>query len=249
MRLSSWLIVIPARLHSTRLAQKPLCLLGGQPLIVRTFENLMPLVDLGAEIIVATDAERVYEVCRQNHIPVMMTLDAVSGTDRVFQVALQKTKPFVLNVQGDEPFVEITDLIKLMDELENDPIAQMGSLYFRSDVQEEFTNPHNVKVILDRENYALYFSREAIPYQHKNVSQDWSFCHHIGVYAFRRQSLVDFCTLQASTLEKAENLEQLRALENGFRIKMVEAHAKSLGIDTPQDLERAEVFFVQKKRL
>ena len=134
MRLSSWLIVIPARLHSTRLAQKPLCLLGGQPLIVRTFENLMPLVDLGAEIIVATDAEGVYEVCRQNHIPVMMTLDAVSGTDRVFQVALQKTKPFVLNVQGDEPFVEITDLIKLMDELENDPIAQMGSLYFRSEI-------------------------------------------------------------------------------------------------------------------
>lgn len=236
-----WLIVIPARLQSSRLAEKPLQDLGGKPLIVRVYERLSPLLQEGARIVVGTDSERILRVCKENHIDALLTDSKhPSGTDRVFEVATHYQKSFVLNVQGDEPFVNIADLKKLCSQLQKEKNPQMATLVVRNQSQQDFHNPNCVKVVR-RGPYAVYFSRAPIPFpRDQNFNGFW---HHQGVYAFYYETLKHFCQLPTSELEAIEKLEQLRALENGIQIILSEADQVSLGIDTPQDLEEARARF------
>lgn len=144
---------------------------------------------------------------------------------------------FILNVQGDEPFVDLSDLRKLQELFEKSQ-CELGTMVYRSNDRHDFTNPNVVKAVIDQKGHALYFSRAPIPHD-RDQTGNVSFLQHIGVYAFRRHSLMTFCKLPPSSLELREKLEQLRALENGMKILAVSAQHKSLGIDTPEDLEAA----------
>ena len=242
MNWDQWLIVIPARLKSSRLPSKPLSDLAGKPLVVRVYERLDPLKKKGANILVATDSEDVIRVCSTHGVPAQMTkLDHPSGTDRVNEIANRHAFDYVLNVQGDEPFVSTTDLERLAKTLEAQPAPCMGTLIYKNQCQDEFHNPNVVKVIRTSDHKAIYFSRAAIPH-----SRDASFSYfwqHQGIYAFHKKILAKFCSLQQSTLESTECLEQLRAIENNIDIIVVEAQNRSVGIDTPKDLEEAcEIF-------
>lgn len=241
-----WLVVVPARLGSTRLPSKPLADLQGKPLIVRVVENLRPLAELGVVIIVATDDASVAAVCRAEKIGVQITsADHQSGTDRCYEVAQKNPTSFVLNVQGDEPFVVVEDLLKLMLSVEEDRNADLATLVIPANNSEEFNNKNVVKVVADDFGRALYFSRAGIP-----VFRDGSatnFLRHIGVYAFRKVALAKFCALPQSKLEKSEKLEQLRALENRMVVRVVEASRLTVGVDTFEDLEVARAVYRNKE--
>ncbi len=239
-----WLIVIPARLKSERLPNKPLSMLGGKPLIVRVYENLASLKRQGAEIIVAVDHEQTANICTQFKIPTIMTLEShQSGTDRCAEVALKHAEfPFVLNVQGDEPFVNLDDLRHLMTTMEhsNHP---MGTLGIACHDWDSFIDPNIVKIVVSEDRTAIYFSRAPVPYDREAFrlgTNKATFVQHLGVYAFRRETLQNFCTLPKSTLEQTEKLEQLRALSAGWKIAVSTAKFGSRGIDTPDDLAAAQ---------
>ncbi|MFW7380433.1 MAG: 3-deoxy-manno-octulosonate cytidylyltransferase [Oligoflexus sp.] len=232
-----WLIVIPARLQSTRLPEKPLADLGGKTLIVRVFERLRPLLKDGAKIVVGTDSEKILKVCQDNGIDVLLTNPQhPSGTDRVYEVAAKEQRKYILNVQGDEPFINIADLKKLCLKLCQEKNPEMATLIYRNLEEKDFHNPNCVKVVRQG-GYAMYFSRASIPFPRDGVFS--GFWQHLGVYAFSFPTLKKFCGLPTSELEQIEKLEQLRALENGIRIVISEADQASLGIDTPEDLEEA----------
>ncbi len=241
--LSPWLVVIPARLGSQRLPRKPLLQINGRPLIRWVWDNLAPLAEAGATLVVATDSEEVATVCNQEQISVTLTRDDhPSGSDRCNEVAARYALPFILNVQGDEPFVRCFDLFQLMAILAASTDSEIATLAYRSTNKALISNPNVVKIVTDCQRYARYFSRLPIPYwrdfpANANSNEHWL---HLGVYAFRRESLENFCALPVSPLEAAEKLEQLRALENNLRIIVVEASHFSCGIDTPEDLARAE---------
>ncbi len=235
-----WLIVVPARMGSERLKNKPLQLLGDKPLIVQTFANISSLLSAGATVVVATDHQDIMDICRQNSIPAMMT-DAKhkSGTDRVFEVSKKFNHPYIMNVQGDEPFLNKEDISKLMAALEGDNQADIATLAYKSKSHEDFQNPSVVKAVKAPNGRALYFSRSPVPHPRKTDQAEWSFWHHQGIYAYRRESLKQFCGMLPGSLEYIEQLEQLRALENGMHIQLIEAMHCSKGIDTPEDLEAA----------
>ncbi len=239
---TAWLIVVPARLQSTRLPEKPLADLGGKPLVVRVYERLKPLAKLGAEIVVATDAAAVLKVCEAHGVPSILTsVEHKSGTDRCAEVAMRYARSHILNVQGDEPFVDLGDLetlIKMMPRQE----ASIGTLVHRNESQADFENPNCVKVIRDEKGQALYFSRAPIPYARAPARFEF-FWQHLGVYAFHRDALLRFCSLPQHFLEKQESLEQLRALGHGLTLLTAEARHPAIGIDTPQDLEAARARF------
>lgn len=239
--LKDWLVVVPARLKSERLPKKPLADLGGMPMIVRVVKNLAPLSHLGAEIIVATDADEVVQACKGHQLAVVMTDPRhASGTDRAAEVALKSAAPYILNVQGDEPFVDTDDLKALMVSFMREPQADMGTLVYESSDQVLAGDPNAVKAVRSTAGFALYFSRASLPYNRdKMTNLPDRFWHHLGVYAFRRDRLADFVKLGPSTLERQEKLEQLRALEAGWRIWLEPARHFSRGIDTIHDLEAA----------
>lgn len=241
--LANWLVVVPARLASTRLPEKPLADLGGRPMIVRSVENLAPLARRGAQVVVATDSKAVKTAVEAHGFTALMTReDHQSGTDRCWEIAAGAVQPFVLNVQGDEPFANINDLTALMTALEKDPAADLGTLVFHCRDQALAKDPNVVKAVRSTSGTALYFSRSAVPYWRDNAATNGlpeSFWQHLGVYAFRREKLQAFVALPQSPLELAEKLEQLRALDHGWRILLAEAKTFSRGIDTPHDLEAA----------
>ncbi len=245
--LANWLLVVPARLGSERLPRKPLADLGGRPMVVRVAENLAPLVKLGAALVVATDSTEVLEACRRFNVPGVLTrADHPSGTDRSAEAALAAGRPYIMNVQGDEPFVDPTDLQELAAAMERRPAADIGTLVFESRDAALAADPNVVKAVRRGDGYALYFSRHALPYDRaakaaKNLPP--IFWQHIGVYAFRREKLQEFVKLKPSALENAEKLEQLRALENGWMIYLQPAKTFARGIDTPEDLEAARERF------
>lgn len=235
---NSWLIVVPARMHSTRLPRKPLADLGGKPMIVRVYERLSPLEKLGATLVIATDDQEILTVCQNHAVPARMTrIDHKSGTDRCAEVAREFDKKFVLNVQGDEPFVNLDDLKGLLAKMEKDG-DPMGTMVHRNSSETEYRNPNCVKALMNEQGRALYFSRSPLPY-YREPSSFAGFWQHIGVYAFTKKGLLEFCQLPQHALEIAESLEQLRALGNGLSIALTVAESPSLGIDTPQDLEAA----------
>lgn len=246
MDWNQWLIVVPARLQSTRLKRKPLQLLGDKPLIVQVARRLSPLASRGAKIIVATDSLEVAEACQSEKIEVTLTSPThPSGTDRVHEVATSfPDYQFILNVQGDEPFVNLNDLSRLADVMQSDKTYDLGTLVHKNSSRDDWLNPNVVKAVISSSSQrVLYFSRSAVPY-HRNQNFE-GFWHHIGVYAFQRQALETFCSLPPSELETMEGLEQLRALENQLTIGFAEASEKAIGIDTPEDLEAAREFFQQ----
>jgi 3-deoxy-manno-octulosonate cytidylyltransferase (CMP-KDO synthetase) len=245
--LSEWLVVVPARLGSQRLPRKPLADLGGRPLIVRVIDNLKPLRDLGALVLCATDAEEVLATVKHWGYQGMLTADThLSGTDRCAEVAQQYPKPFVLNVQGDEPFVDCDDLTKLCKVLQKDKAAHMVTLVHRSQERDRFFDPNVVKVVASEAFHALYFSRAPIPFD-REQGFPGSFWQHIGVYGFQRQKLLEFPGLgQAAaqpSLETIEKLEQLRVLGAGWKIALSVAKGVARGIDTFEDLKAARQRF------
>ena len=244
--LSNWLFVIPARLDSQRLPRKPLQTLAGKPLIVRVWEKVKGLERFGGKVIVAIDSKEVADVLHTFAVPFVMTKpELASGTDRVYAASLPFRQSYVMNIQGDEPFIEEEDLKTLAVEFEQvASTLKMGTLIFKSFDREKFSQRQVVKVVLNARNTALYFSRSEIPHP-RDGGFDY-FWQHLGIYAFTKVALQEFVALPASRLEHTEKLEQLRAVEAGWGIFTSVAKTESWGIDTPEDLTLAESIFKQR---
>jgi 3-deoxy-manno-octulosonate cytidylyltransferase (CMP-KDO synthetase) len=232
--------VIPARYASTRFPAKLMQDLGGKSVIVRTYEAAIA-TNLFDDVFVVTDSSIIFdEIITNNGKAIMSVKEHESGSDRIAEAVENLEVDVVVNVQGDEPFIDKKPLEELIDVFKKDASKKvdLASLMFQITDKEEINNPNNVKVIVDQQNFALYFSRSVIPFpREENVGV--RYMKHIGIYAFRKEALMDFYTLPMLSLEASEKLEQLRYLEYGKRIKMVETAHGSIGIDTPEDLEKA----------
>jgi 3-deoxy-manno-octulosonate cytidylyltransferase (CMP-KDO synthetase) len=229
-------IVIPARYASSRLPGKPLALIAGKPLIRWVYESASGSM-LKDEILIATDDTRIQEAARSFGANVVMTsADCVSGTDRVFEAVRGLNADNIVNVQGDEPLIRGDMIDGLFSVLENEPI-DMATLCSPLSDRSELTDPHTVKVVLDSQGFALYFSRSPIPFLQK--STDVTPYKHIGIYGFSRAFLETFVSLPKGKLEETESLEQLRALEAGHKIRVLVTDYHGVSIDTIDDLERA----------
>jgi 3-deoxy-manno-octulosonate cytidylyltransferase (CMP-KDO synthetase) len=193
--------------------------------------------------IVATDDERVYETARSFGARVRMTsAEHLSGTDRVAEVASAEDCELVVNIQGDEPLIDPEAIDAAILPLVHDSDIEMGTLKKRIEDPREITDPNVVKVVTDVEGDAIYFSRSPIPYA-RDGSVSVDYFKHIGLYVYQREFLLGYSALPVGQLERIERLEQLRALENGYLIRVVETESESLGVDTPEDLERVSQFF------
>ena len=227
--------VIPARYSSTRLPGKPLKDICGKPMIVRVFERAK-LAKKISEVIVATDDERIFDAVEKNGGKAIMTrADHKTGTDRLAEVAEKfSDADLIINVQGDEPLIEPDLIDELAEEFFTDENLQMATVATELTDAEEMKNPNNVKVIFDKNNNALYFSRSLIPFP-RNAGNSKVY-KHIGIYAYRRNFLLNYAKMESTPLEQTESLEQLRALENGFKIRVIISDCKFVGVDTEEDL-------------
>lgn len=232
--------VIPARYASTRFPAKLMQDLGGKTVILRTYEAAIATA-LFDDVFVVTDSDLIFqEIVNHGGKAIMSQKNHESGSDRIAEAVEYMDVDIVVNIQGDEPFINKKQLEDLLAVFKTDSTKQidLASLMFQIFDKEEINNPNNVKVIVDQQNFALYFSRAVIPFpREENVGV--RYMKHIGIYAFRKQALLDFYKLPMLSLEASEKLEQLRYLEYGKRIKMVETTHGSIGIDTPEDLEHA----------
>ena len=232
--------VIPARYASTRFPAKLMQDLGGKTVILRTYEAAIN-TQLFKDVFVVTDSDLIYnEIVSNGGKAIMSIKEHESGSDRIAEAVEGMDVDIIINVQGDEPFINKKPLQEVIEIFKNDAEnkVDLASLMFEIKDKQEINNPNNVKVIVDQQGFALYFSRSVIPYpREENVGV--RYMKHIGIYAFRKQALMDFYKLPMLSLEASEKLEQLRYLEYGKRIKMVETTHASIGIDTPEDLEKA----------
>ena len=232
--------VIPARYASTRFPAKLMQDLGGKTVILRTYEAAVN-TKLFDDVFVVTDSDLIYnEIVLNGGKAIKSIKEHESGSDRIAEAIEHLDVSVVVNVQGDEPFIDAEPLAKLIEIFRHDATQQvdLASLMREIKNEDEIQNPNNVKVVVDQHGFALYFSRSVIPYpREKNVGV--CYFQHIGIYAFRKQALLDFYNLPMKSLEASEKLEQLRYLEFGKRIKMVETTHVGIGIDTPEDLEKA----------
>lgn len=234
--------MIPARYESTRLPGKPLALIHGKPMIQHVFERARA-VDLVDQVLVATDDARVADAVRGFGGEVAMTSARhESGTDRIAEVARHLDAEIVVNVQGDLPFLEPATVHAAVDLMQADTILPMATVKMPLADAAEMANPNVVKVATDRDGFALYFSRSPLPYWREATRRGVLGYKHLGLYAYRRDFLLRFARLAPTPLERAEKLEQLRALEWGFRIKVAETQGAGIEVDTPQDLERARAW-------
>lgn len=245
--------IIPARYASTRFPAKPLAILGGKTVIQRVYEKVAGVLDA---VYVATDDERIEEAVKAFGGKVVMTsVDHKSGTDRCYEAFTKVGKGFdvIVNIQGDEPFIQPSQLEALKACFDDD-FTQIATLVkpFEADDIEALQNVNSPKVVINKYMNALYFSRSIIPYQRNVEMKDWLKNHiyykHIGLYAYRGEVLKEITALPQSFLEIAESLEQLRWLENGYAIKVGISNVETIGIDTPQDLKRAEKFLANQKK-
>lgn len=203
-------------------------------MIQRVYEQAHKSVHLRS-LIIATDDQRIFEACREFGAEVRMTSSHhASGTDRVAEVAETLSSPYIINIQGDEPLVR-AEMIDALISMMLDSDAPMATLAKKVDDIPVIEDPNIVKVVTDKQDYALYFSRSPLPFGPSDY-----FCKHIGLYGYRRDFLLDMCRWPPSRLEQEEKLEQLRVLENGHRIKVVFTHFSTLSVDTPQDIIRVE---------
>lgn len=232
--------LIPARYAATRFHAKLMQMLGDKTVIRSTYENTRD-TNLFDEVMVVTDHPIIFdEIVRNGGYAVMSQGVFESGSDRIAAAIRDISVDVVVNVQGDEPFVNGPALEKLLERFKN-PIVQVASLMCPLTREEDILNPAYVKVVVDNQYRALYFSRQPIPYI-RNKESGIVFRKHIGIYGYRKKALMDFTHWERSPLEKAEMLEQLRYLENGVPISMVETNEAPLSIDTPEDLEKAKAF-------
>ncbi|WP_297570861.1 3-deoxy-manno-octulosonate cytidylyltransferase [uncultured Anaerovibrio sp.] len=229
------LCVIPARFASTRLPGKPLADIAGKPMIVRVYQQASKARRLTG-VIAAVDDERVYEAVVSNGGRAMMTAkDHPTGTDRLAEVAAAHPEAeLIINVQGDEPMIEPAIIDELAAAFDDDPDLQMATVKSPMESQADINNPNNVKVVTDKNGYALYFSRSPLPYFRENTGM--TVYKHIGIYAYKRDFLLEYAKMMPTQLEQTESLEQLRALENGYKIKVIETDYHFVGVDTPEDL-------------
>lgn len=241
--------IIPARYASTRLAAKPLCDIGGKPMIQHTYESACKSKLLN-KVVIATDDERIADIARKFSAEVYMTPSEINtGSDRIAHVAKKiRDCTIVVNIQGDEPFIPGRMIDQAIEPLLFDKNVKISTLVKRINSNTELKSPSVVKVVFDYENYALYFSRSTIPFVRdgKNVSAKFNmttFYKHIGLYVFRKEFLLKFTALEPTELENIEKLEQLRLLENGYKIKVVETELDSMAVDTPADLNRARIIY------
>jgi 3-deoxy-manno-octulosonate cytidylyltransferase (CMP-KDO synthetase) len=234
--------VIPARFASTRFPAKLMQDLGGKTVITRTYGAAVA-TQLFEDVFVVTDSELIYkEIVSRGGKAIMSKKEHESGSDRISEAIENIAADIIVNVQGDEPFINKEPLAAVLEEFQKDIHKEidLASLMREISDWEAIENPNNVKVIVDQNNFALYFSRSVIPYpRDKNVGV--RYFQHIGIYAFRKQALLDFAKLPMKSLEASEKLEQLRYLEYGKRIKMIETDHVGIGIDTPEDLEKARL--------
>ena len=238
--------VIPARFGSTRLPGKPLADIAGKPMIQRVYERVTN-AKKPEVLIVATDDQRVYDAVQSFGGTVVMTdANHPTGTDRLAEVAQQYTDlDVIINVQGDEPMIDANLIDQLAGLFESDDALQMATVATPL-LEEEYDEPSAVKVILNKRNDAMYFSRSLIPYpRHDFVNTPLK---HIGIYAYRRQFLLDYAKMEPTAAEQTESLEQLRALENGFAIRVITTDKRFVGVDTPEDLARVNAIFEQEEK-
>ncbi len=244
--------IIPARYASTRFPGKPLAMLGGKTVIQRVYEQVSGVLD---ETCVATDDERIEAAVRAFGGKVVMTsTQHKSGTDRCYEAYTKVGQGFdvVVNVQGDEPFIHPSQLQAVKDCFAGTAtqIATLVKPFTKENGWEALANVNSPKVVVDKDMYALYFSRSVIPYMRNEDKANWLERHvyykHIGLYAYRAEVLKAITALPQSPLELAESLEQLRWLENGFKVRVGVTELETIGIDTPQDLERAEKFLSER---
>ena len=232
--------VIPARYASTRFPAKLMQDLGGKTVILRTYESAVQ-TRLFDDVFVVTDSELIYEeIVSHGGKAIRSIKEHESGSDRIAEAIENMDVDVVVNVQGDEPFINAEPLEQVLDIFKNDTGKQvdLASLMREITDRKDIENPNNVKVIVDQKGFALYFSRSVIPYpREENVGV--RYMQHIGIYAFRKEALLDFYKLPMLSLEASEKLEQLRYLEYGKRIRMIETSHVGIGIDTPEDLEKA----------
>ena len=243
--------IIPARYASSRCPVKPLAKLGGKYVIQRVVEQVGAVLD---DVYVATDDERIYNTVTSMGAKAVMTRsDHQSGTDRIAE-ALEKIGgnfDVVVNIQGDEPFIQKSQ-IETVVACFNDADTQIATLGKKFATIEEAKNPNSPKIILDNRSYAMYFTRALAPYIRGKEESQWlnvyPFLKHIGLYAYRTEVLREVTKLPQSPLELAEGLEQLRWLQNGYKIKVGLTEAETVGIDTPEDLRRAELFLTEQSK-
>ena len=233
--------MIPARYSASRFPAKLMQDLGGKPVIIRTYEATVD-TNLFDDVFVVTDSDEIYqEVVKYGGKAIMSKKEHECGSDRIAEAVEFMEIDIVVNVQGDEPFTDKESLRKLIEVFKTDTAKQidLASLMVHIDDESEINNPNTVKVVVDQQGFALYFSRSPIPYP-RDKSISVKYYKHKGVYAFRKDALLDFYRLPMTSLEASEKLEQLRYLEYGKRIKMVETDVQGVEIDTPEDLERAK---------
>lgn len=240
-----FIAIIPARYASTRFPGKPLAMLGGKMVIERVYQQAVSVL---GEAYVATDDERILRAVESfGGKAVMTSVNHKSGTDRIEEAAtkLNTDADVIINIQGDEPFIQVSQL-ETVKHLFDDPDTQIATLGKPFESMEAVMNPNSPKIVTDIHGYALYFSRSVIPYVRGKEQEEWlrhfPFLKHIGLYAYRRSVLREVTQLPQSPLELAESLEQLRWLQNGYRIKVGITNVETVGIDTPEDLARAEEF-------
>ena len=239
--------VIPARYASVRFPGKLMQLLGEKTIIATTYENTIA-TNLFDDVLVVTDDNSIYnEIKNLNGNVIMSNSKHESGSDRIAEAIEDVDCDVVLNVQGDEPFVDKQALQSLLNAFD-DSAVQVASLMHKMFEQADIENPNNVKVVIDKNSKALLFSRSVIPFvRDKNIVTN--YYKHIGIYAYRKNILLQFTKWKQTPLELAEKLEQLRYLENGVPIKMILTEHISIGIDTPEDLQLARQYFSQQRKL
>ena len=229
--------VIPARYDSTRFPGKPLADIAGEPMIKHVYQRVNDVKNLD-NVIVATDDNRIYEEVKAFNGRVEMTSkDHSSGTDRIAEVAKSIDSDLIVNVQGDEPLIEPIMVEQALEPFYYDESLVMSTLKKEIESKNEINDPNIVKVVTDRDDFALYFSRSSIPHRKK---REINYYKHIGLYVYRRDFLLKFSGMQPTPLERTESLEQLRALENGYKIKVVETSFNTIGVDMPDDIKRVE---------
>jgi 3-deoxy-manno-octulosonate cytidylyltransferase (CMP-KDO synthetase) len=238
--MNKTIAVIPARYNSTRFPGKLMEVLGDKTIITTTYQNVVE-TGLFDEVFVATDSEMIFDEITRNGGKAVMTGQHETGSDRIAEAVQNIDCDIVINVQGDEPFLKKEPLKQLIDVFTNDEKKEisLASLKIQLKESEEIQNSNNVKVITDNNGFALYFSRSIIPF-HRDLDFEVKYYKHIGVYAFRKEALIKFSSLEMTPMEIAEKLEQLRYLENGMKIRLVETDFVGIGIDTPEDLEKAK---------
>ena len=237
--------VIPARYASTRFHAKLMQPLGNKTVIRTTYENTVA-TGLFDDVIVATDSTLIFNELKNGNV-IMSKREHESGSDRIAEAVENINCDVIINVQGDEPFVDVVMLRHLLNAF-NDETVKVASVMHEIFVQADVESPNNVKVVVDKNNDALYFSRSVVPFI-RDKGTAAKFHKHIGVYGYRKDTLLQFTQWPQGSLEKIEKLEQLRYLENGIKIRMVETSHVSIGIDTQQDLERARQFLDEQANL